>query len=103
MNRTPFLSGSEMEVDTKIIEPNRFATMMMHPRVGCINEITGRSADINQGFSGSFVWLIPRRTPKPTWLVDNLWTDIRSDADPGGTKDHAKGAGGDYRLFQVVQ
>ncbi|KAK4210224.1 hypothetical protein QBC37DRAFT_292952 [Rhypophila decipiens] len=66
---------------------------------GCINEINGQSADINKGFGGSYVWLIPHRAPKPTWMVDNLWTDIRGDDDPGA-KDHAKGAGGDYRYFK---
>ncbi|CAK7203198.1 hypothetical protein SEUCBS139899_005929 [Sporothrix eucalyptigena] len=67
---------------------------------GSLDEINGQSADINKGNGGSYVWLTPRRAPKPSMMVDNIWLDIRSDPIEGRNDDLAKGAGGDYRYFQ---
>ncbi|KAF3761205.1 hypothetical protein M406DRAFT_73640 [Cryphonectria parasitica EP155] len=66
---------------------------------GSIEEISGQSADINKGHGGSYVWLTVRRAPKPTMMVDKIWTDIRSNSDGGRKDDLAKGAGGPYRYF----
>ncbi|KAK3385119.1 hypothetical protein B0H63DRAFT_522460 [Podospora didyma] len=91
-----------------------------------INEINGQSPDINKGFGGCgvsknqassihksthatvltdrgnphrYVWLVPRRAPRPRMMVDKFWTDIRNSRDEGRNDDLAKGAGGDYRYF----
>ncbi|KAK4675722.1 hypothetical protein QC764_0081030 [Podospora pseudoanserina] len=64
-----------------------------------INEINGQSADINKGFGGEYVWLVPKRAPRPKMMVDNFWTDIRGSPDGNRNDDLAKGAGGDYRYF----
>ncbi|KAK0666762.1 hypothetical protein QBC41DRAFT_305001 [Cercophora samala] len=66
---------------------------------GAIEEINGKSADINNGFGGDYVWLVPKRAPKPKMMVDKLWVEIRGDNDGGRNDDLAKGAGGDYRYL----
>ncbi|KAH6989989.1 hypothetical protein EDB80DRAFT_815995, partial [Ilyonectria destructans] len=66
---------------------------------GSIREINGQSADINKGFDGEYVWVIPQRASRPSEMVDTIWVDIASEKDPS-RNDIAAGAGGDYRYFQ---
>ncbi|KAI1262239.1 hypothetical protein F5Y18DRAFT_399055 [Xylariaceae sp. FL1019] len=63
-----------------------------------LTEISGQSADINKGYGGSYVWLIPRNATTPGSMVDNVWIDITSTQAPD-RHDIAKGAGGDYRYM----
>ncbi|CAK7211918.1 hypothetical protein SEUCBS140593_001328 [Sporothrix eucalyptigena] len=64
-----------------------------------IKEINNKSADINFGQGGEYVWIVPHRASSPRTMVDNIWVDIRGSKDGGRNDDLAKGAGGNYRYL----
>ncbi|RGP81410.1 hypothetical protein FLONG3_555 [Fusarium longipes] len=66
----------------------------------CVSEIFGRSADINKGQGGEYVWLKVHYATKPIDLVSNIWFE-RCDRKIEGLDDLAKGAGGQYRYLHI--
>lgn len=61
-----------------------------------LREMNGKSDDINCGFDGDYVWLVPEYTsdPKEAACAFNI---LRNDSSWPGHSDLAKGAGGDFR------
>ncbi|RDW65891.1 uncharacterized protein DSM5745_09630 [Aspergillus mulundensis] len=64
-----------------------------------IKTVDGSSADINAGFGGDFVWLIPTYGSAAT-AASSIRIIIQGDAD-SAYYDLAKGAGGDYRYLRL--
>ncbi|KAH7098458.1 hypothetical protein BKA62DRAFT_660766, partial [Auriculariales sp. MPI-PUGE-AT-0066] len=64
-----------------------------------ISEINSNDPDINKGFKGKFVWLVPEWTSNPTKAVGNFEIVI-SDLEISGMQDLSKGAGGKYRYLR---
>ena len=56
----------------------------------------GGSDDINHGFGGKYVWMVPRWTIETDKAATSFNIFIQKDSTPG-LKDLAAGAGGDYR------
>ncbi|KAK7032625.1 hypothetical protein VNI00_012888 [Paramarasmius palmivorus] len=67
-----------------------------------IPEFNGASNDINKGFGGEFVYLIPSYTDDASKAATSFKIVIQGTTDPL-RKDMAKGAGGDYRYVIPVQ
>ncbi|KAL4744284.1 hypothetical protein BDW72DRAFT_98836 [Aspergillus terricola var. indicus] len=65
-----------------------------------IRTVDGSNADINAGFGGDFVWLVPRYNFETDNAVSNIRVIIQGDPDSGYV-DLAKGAGGDYRYLRL--
>ncbi|KAL2151252.1 hypothetical protein VTH82DRAFT_6350 [Thermothelomyces myriococcoides] len=101
----PSLEGTWTDIDMALLtRPVRFIKYMdveyTDGEAGApddhIREVSGKSADINQGMKGKYVWL------KPVWTFDSdeaaTGFEIRiQDWHMEGWKDLAKGAGGSYR------
>ncbi|KAL4985164.1 hypothetical protein BDW68DRAFT_165635 [Aspergillus falconensis] len=65
-----------------------------------IRTVDGANADINAGFGGDFVWLLPRYSSDAANAVSNIRVIVQGNPDSGYV-DLAKGAGGDYRYLRL--
>ncbi|KAK4466129.1 hypothetical protein QBC42DRAFT_330831 [Cladorrhinum samala] len=65
-----------------------------------VHELTGKSADINKGHKGKYVWLIPEYTFDTSQAATGFEIRIQGNA-MSGLMDLAKDAGGDYRYAFV--
>ncbi|CCM06247.1 uncharacterized protein FIBRA_08496 [Fibroporia radiculosa] len=68
---------------------------------GRLLEIKGGNDDINAGFGGKYVWLVPVKTNVHADALSSLSIAIQSKEDPT-KQDLAAGAGGDYRYIVLA-
>ncbi|KAI0851664.1 hypothetical protein F5Y00DRAFT_259152 [Daldinia vernicosa] len=71
-----------------------------NPPDDVILDINRGGSDINQGFGGKYVWLVPQWTQDPREACTYIGVDIRGNAVPN-SQDLAAGAGGDYRYLVI--
>uniref|UniRef100_T1IMR4 Uncharacterized protein n=1 Tax=Strigamia maritima TaxID=126957 RepID=T1IMR4_STRMM len=64
-------------------------------------EVDGLNTDINGGFGGDYVWLVPVWTTNPAEAATSIQVIIQ-DGNNGQYKDMAKGAGGSYRYVKMA-
>ncbi|GJE91722.1 hypothetical protein PsYK624_078720 [Phanerochaete sordida] len=64
-------------------------------------EVHGGNADINAGFGGKYVWLVPLYTFDPAEAASRFDLIVQEDGY-GGWPDLAKGAGGQFRFLRAV-
>jgi hypothetical protein len=67
-----------------------------------LQEIDGGNADINAGFGGKFVWLVPIWTTDRTKAATSVEI-IAQKAENSNYEDLAKGAGGEYRYLKIFR
>ncbi|XP_035701757.1 uncharacterized protein LOC118433684 [Folsomia candida] len=67
-----------------------------------IAEVTGKTADINAGFGGDYVWLVPEWSSRLDEGVTSLRIDVQEKEDKV-SKNLAKGAGGLFRYLRVIR
>ncbi|OTA65850.1 hypothetical protein K449DRAFT_403327 [Hypoxylon sp. EC38] len=67
-----------------------------------VHEWFDQGDDINEGFGGSYVWLVPVYTLDPDEAATSFNIIIQSNPVEGW-KDLAKGAGGSYRYIRAAQ
>ncbi|OXA54418.1 Beta-D-xylosidase 3 [Folsomia candida] len=67
-----------------------------------IAEVTGKTADINAGFGGDYVWLVPEWSSRLDEGVTSLRIDVQEKEDQV-SKNLAKGAGGLFRYLRVIR
>lgn len=82
-------------VDLKVVLKNDYS-----PPDGAVTEVIGKSNDINSGFGGSFVFLVPVWGSELKDAIYNIvpYTQCERSVDPS-LVDLAAGAGGDYRYL----
>ncbi|PLB45807.1 hypothetical protein P170DRAFT_252922 [Aspergillus steynii IBT 23096] len=65
-----------------------------------IHVVDANNGDINAGYGGEFVWLVPKWSFESDNAVSNIRILIQGDSD-GNYKDLAKGAGGKFRYLRL--
>ncbi|KAF8535215.1 hypothetical protein BDD12DRAFT_753239 [Trichophaea hybrida] len=69
----------------------------------CLKDLHGGSSDINAGFGGKYVWLVPEWTKVARDACTSFDVIIRDDGHPSSPPDLAKGAGGKFRFLYPVK
>ncbi|KAF5329226.1 hypothetical protein D9758_018194 [Tetrapyrgos nigripes] len=72
-----------------------------HPPENCVKELNTSHPDINRGFKGKYVWLIPERANNADEAGTYIQIEITSEHH-SGQQDLAQGAGGKYRYLHVL-
>lgn len=67
-----------------------------------ITESTGGSPDINKGFGGKYVWLVPVWTSNADKAVTNIQFVMQSSSNEA-YRDLAAGTGGQYRYLKMLK
>ncbi|XP_021950037.1 uncharacterized protein LOC110847405 [Folsomia candida] len=67
-----------------------------------ISEVNGKNADLNAGFGGDYIWLVPKWTSRLDQGLTSLRIELQNTEDKA-FKDLAKGAGGLYRYLKTVK
>ncbi|KAG6849087.1 hypothetical protein C0991_012153, partial [Blastosporella zonata] len=67
-----------------------------------VREWFGGSDDINYGYGGQYVWIVPKYTTQVSQALTSFDLVIQSNAD-ARYNDVSKGAGGDYRYLIPVK
>ncbi|KAK1147353.1 hypothetical protein N8T08_001433 [Aspergillus melleus] len=65
-----------------------------------IQVVDANNGDINAGYGGEFVWLVPKWSFESDNAVSGVRIIIQGDSD-GSFKDLAKGAGGKFRYLRL--
>ncbi|KAJ3547348.1 hypothetical protein NM688_g5410 [Phlebia brevispora] len=75
-----------------------YGTMLSQEPRGALTDIYGGGDDINQGFGGSYVWLVNNFTDSPDSACTAFRVVIQDDSDDS-LQDLAQGAGGQHRYM----
>jgi len=67
-----------------------------------VQRINGLNADINSGFEGEFVWLVPVWTNSLRKGASSIEVEVHKEPNKA-YDDLAKGTGGDFRYLKMVR
>jgi len=69
----------------------------------CLKDVQGGSSDINAGYGGNYVWLVPEWSTTVKDACTGFDVVIKDAGDPNSPPDLAKGAGGHFRFLVPVR